>query len=153
MFLDVRKRPNFTEMLKYLLTMCLCKCCCTFVLLDPVPRLQLPQVRAGVSQRKWQTLTETCQLLKLAGRKPLVVSHLWQTWESVKDGLWKKKGTALERLISRRLYLYTDTNLHTEVPGRIKGTKEEVLLDPDPVLVGISGEENILFLKSGKDKF
>lgn len=42
----------------------------------------------------------------------------------------------------RRLPLIQDTNLRTQVPDRMKGTKEEVLLDPDPVLVGISGEEN-----------
>lgn len=33
---------------------------------------------------------------------------------------------------------YNSKNLDTVVPDRMKGAKEEVLLDPDPVLVGIS---------------
>lgn len=47
----------------------------------------------------------------------------------------------LEELTLRRLHPFQDTNLYTQVPDRMKGTKEEVLLDPDPVLVGISGEK------------
>lgn len=37
---------------------------------------------------------------------------------------------------------FEDTNLDTQVLDWMKGTEEEVLLDPHPVLVGISGGED-----------
>lgn len=53
----------------------------------------------------------------------------------------RKRKHYLEELTLWRLHLFQDTNLRTQVSYRMKGTKEEVLLDPDPVLVGISREE------------
>lgn len=63
----------------------------TFILLDPVSRLVIPQVRSRISQRKWRALGEICQFLKLPGWNPLIVSQIWQIWKSIKYGLEREK--------------------------------------------------------------
>ena len=112
----------------------------TFVLLDPVSGLKIPQVWRRIPQRERRTLGETRQFLKLPGWNPLIISHLWQAGESVEYGLGSKNAIISMLPHFCRFYLLGRnilTNLEAVVADWMKGTEEKVLLDPCPVLVGI----------------
>lgn len=134
----------------------------TFVLLDPVSGLELTQVRRRVSQGKRWTFRETQQFLKLPRWNPLLIGHLRQTGEGVENGLGDKTQNRRQvggdtvllyytwlHLISRNIR----TNLNTVITDRIEGPKEEVLLNPCPVLVGVSKWRENKYINTRLDPF
>lgn len=96
-----------------------------------------------VESQRNTSVSQTSRVEATHRRPPLTDLGKCKRWSRGKKVL---KVTVLDNVTVFKEALsvseYNSTNLDTVVPDWMKGTKEEVLLDPDPVLVGISKKGN-----------